>query len=239
MRVSQQPEISAAEAREKRLIGGLSHDLRSPLNSIIGFAELLQSQLADSLGDKHRRFLKNISSSARDLLSLIDLVVDVALLDDAEPVSRAELAPLSEITVQCVQLTQERAQKRGVAVKPVPADTDLQSVRCDPIRLLWALIQIVDHAADELGSEGEVRFERAVLADEKTIVLRITAASTGGHEATTRTMNPDDNRIEAAAGLLRRLGGNLEHDSGGAGGSVVYVVTLPIDADAPGEEHAT
>ncbi|MGA2480078.1 MAG: histidine kinase dimerization/phospho-acceptor domain-containing protein [Spirochaetia bacterium] len=230
--------MSAPAAREKRLIGGLSHNLRSPLNSIIGFAELLQSQLADSLGDKHRRFLQNISSSAHDLLSLIDLVVDVALLDDTGPAPRGELTPLSEITSRCVQLTQERAQKRGVTVRAAPADTHHTSLRSDPIRLLWALIQIVDHAVDLLGSEGEVRFERFNRADEKTFAVRIVAAAeeTSAHERKTPAVDPYDNRIEEAVGLLRQLEGNLEYCSGEAGRGFIYTITLPADTGTPGEE---
>ncbi len=77
--------------------------------------------------------------------------------------------------------------------------------------------------------------------DDKTFVVRIIAAvkEAGTKDGERQGVNPHDNRIEEAVGLLRQLEGHLEYDGGGAGENFVYTVTLPMDTDTPGEEHRT
>jgi len=103
------------------------------------------------------------------------------------------------------------------------------------------LIQIVDHAVDMLGSEGEVRLQQSAHPDDNTFVVRIIAASkeASSKDGKRQRVNPHDNRIDEAVGLLRQLGGRLELDGRGAGENLVCTVTLPMDTGTPREEHRT
>jgi len=57
----------------------MSHELRTPLNSVIGFSEMLQS--IETLTDKQRRYVQNIQKSGRDLLVMINDILDLAKLE--------------------------------------------------------------------------------------------------------------------------------------------------------------
>ncbi len=238
--MNEKPVPSNAQDRETWLIGGLAHELRSPLNSIIGFSSLLEAQLSDSLSEKHRGYLKNIASSGRDLLALIDLVVEVALLEGGARLPRTESVDLADVADRCVQLTKERALKRGVAVRPAPGNARGRALTTDPIRLLWALIQLVDHAVDSLEAEGEVRFERPSDLPEGADGLRIIAtpkeprlpAGAAGAAAA------HDRRMNEADRMIRALGGSLGRDEGGQGGGIIYEITLRERSDAAREEDS-
>ena len=57
----------------------MSHELRTPLNSVLGFSEVLQG--ADTLNDKQKRYLHNIQKAGRDLLDMINDILDVAKME--------------------------------------------------------------------------------------------------------------------------------------------------------------
>jgi len=81
-----------AERRLKSdLLANLSHELRSPLNAIIGFSSLLQAGKVGALSETQTEYLGDILTSSRRLLRLINDVVDLAKLEAA----RLELRPES------------------------------------------------------------------------------------------------------------------------------------------------
>ncbi|MFN0018175.1 MAG: sensor histidine kinase [Pirellulaceae bacterium] len=57
----------------------MSHELRTPLNSVLGFSEVLQG--ADTLNDKQKRYVHNIQKAGRDLLDMINDILDVAKME--------------------------------------------------------------------------------------------------------------------------------------------------------------
>jgi len=57
----------------------MSHELRTPLNSVLGFSEVLQG--ADTLTDKQKRYVHNIQKAGRDLLDMINDILDVAKME--------------------------------------------------------------------------------------------------------------------------------------------------------------
>ena len=61
-----------------KAVASMSHELRAPLNSIIGFAQLMYDGRVGTLADDHREYIGDILTSARELLLLINRVVDAA-----------------------------------------------------------------------------------------------------------------------------------------------------------------
>src|SRR5437762_3511378 len=74
---------AAASGRAKsQFLATMSHELRTPLNAVIGFAELLKTELFGPLGDvRYRDYAGDIHASARHLLELINDVLDYAKID--------------------------------------------------------------------------------------------------------------------------------------------------------------
>lgn len=65
-------EIASLSSQLEHVRSQLAHDLRSPLNSILGFSELLSGDRAGQLCEKQRQFVDNIRTSARQIVGIID-----------------------------------------------------------------------------------------------------------------------------------------------------------------------
>lgn len=68
----------AASKAKSQFLGNMSHELRTPLNHILGFSELLQNRVGGALSDKQLRYVQMIVKSGKDLLSLINHVLEIS-----------------------------------------------------------------------------------------------------------------------------------------------------------------
>lgn len=107
-------ERHAAFQMSTELISDMAHDLRAPLNSIIGFAQLLESEAAGPLNQKQNRYVTNIATSGSTLLSLIDEIVDLSRIDTGRVSLEMESVELASLVNDAIRLLREKAQKRGV-----------------------------------------------------------------------------------------------------------------------------
>ncbi|MBN9390112.1 MAG: GAF domain-containing protein [Chloroflexi bacterium] len=87
-------ELEEATRHKSEFLANMSHELRTPLNAIIGFSEVLMDQLFGELNERQKRYVMNILTSGRHLLSLVNDVLDLSkveaghmelLLDDIVP----------------------------------------------------------------------------------------------------------------------------------------------------------
>jgi signal transduction histidine kinase len=67
---------------KNEFLATMSHELRTPLNSILGFSDVLNT--ADNLSDKQRRYVGNINTAGRNLLSLVNDVLDLAKIESGK-----------------------------------------------------------------------------------------------------------------------------------------------------------
>jgi len=82
-------DLEEATRHKSEFLANMSHELRTPLNAIIGFSEVLQDQVFGSLNDKQTRYIGNILTSGRHLLTLVNDVLDLAKVE----AGRMELRP--------------------------------------------------------------------------------------------------------------------------------------------------
>jgi PAS domain S-box-containing protein len=78
-------EAQTANLAKSQFLANMSHDLRTPLNSILGFSELMEDGIFGALGDKrYDEYVNIVSKSGRYLLSLIDDILDVSRIERGE-----------------------------------------------------------------------------------------------------------------------------------------------------------
>ncbi len=95
----------------------VSHELRSPLNGVLGFSEFILSEPLGPIGEpKYLEYIKDIHDSGTHLLDLINNILDIAKME----VGRMELAPdwleARPLIVTMVRLIQEQSSRRGHAI---------------------------------------------------------------------------------------------------------------------------
>ncbi|WAS97461.1 sensor histidine kinase [Nannocystis punicea] len=131
-----------------QFLANMSHDLRSPLNSILGFSSLLLRGVDGTLDAETREMVETIAAAGRDLLQQIDAILDMARIEARRIEKQAEPVPLAPLISKAVQ----RARNRGgdhlnYTVEAVPG---LPTAYIDPRHLVQALENLLLFAGKRL-----------------------------------------------------------------------------------------
>jgi signal transduction histidine kinase len=161
---------SAPDVQTRSFLRVVSHELRTPLNSILGFSEILASELYGPLGcDQYRQYAEIIRSSGDKLLKLVNQVVEIARLQtgDIEFDIRTEpLAPIFQALGDGLQATLA-ARRLRLQVAPcgdMEARFDRQSLSC-------VLTNLLQNAVTFSPDGGAITVSARPLADRLEIVV--------------------------------------------------------------------
>ena len=178
---TQLDELSAANQSRDRFVAMMSHEMRTPLNAILGYAELLELEIDGPINDGQRRNLDRIRVGSRHLLDLINDVLDIARADarklelDIRPVDAH--AVIEEIAAL---LENQAEQKQNTLEAKVPEAMPL--VSADLQRLRQILTNLVGNAI-KFTEQGKITVSATASPDRSRV--RITVADSGiGIEAT-------------------------------------------------------
>ena len=148
-------------------LGFVTHELRTPLVSIQGFAEfLLRYPQAAANSDA----AATIFRESRRLVAMINTYLDVLRLDSGAQPPRREVVDVKETVNQAERVVQPLAQAAGISVK-LEMDSDLPILRGDPNLIAGALLNLLSNAVkySPQGSEVSLR----VLARPDSVVLEV------------------------------------------------------------------
>ena len=171
---------SARQAAEKAnsaksdFLSSMSHELRSPLNSILGFAQLLESgSPAPTVAQKAR--IDHILQSGWFLLELINEILDLALIEAGKLSYSLEALSLPEILSECQSMSQTLAEHSGVQVSIAPFDAPC-FVNADRTRLTQLIINLLSNAIKYNRINGTVTVSAQLT---ETGCVRISVRDTG------------------------------------------------------------
>lgn len=136
-----------AERLRREFTANVSHELKTPLHSIMGAAELLQDGLVKS--EDQQRFLGRIRSEAERLVTLVDDVIDLSRMDEGDNFPREE-TDLLQLARDVAGDLGPAAEKRGIGIAVGGSGGSVFGVR----RLLWEIIWNLCDNAVKYGREG-------------------------------------------------------------------------------------
>ncbi len=173
--------VLAAEnlARIRRdFLANMSHEIRTPLNGVLGFAEIGKRNHQNP--DKVLNAFSKIIASGSRLLGVINDVLDFSKIEAGKFVIEAVRVSLADVVAHAVELVQDRAQARGVALN-VQLAPDLPPVCIgDPLRLEQVLLNLLSNAV-KFTERGRVSVSVQRQAD--WLVFRIADTGIGMSEA--------------------------------------------------------
>ena len=167
--------IAAAKAKSN-FLSSMSHELRTPLNAVLGFAQVLEADEVTPLRETHKKFVEEILHSGRQLLGLIDSLLDFAQIDGIDlPLKPVDLAPRPIIEGCLDAVAEDAGRNRIVLSNRVPAD-GLPPIRIDAFRFRQAVTNLLTNAVKYNHTGGRVIIEYSVRPERK---LRISVRDTG------------------------------------------------------------
>ncbi|WP_017717627.1 sensor histidine kinase [Kamptonema formosum] len=136
----------------------VSHELRSPLNGIIGAHQLILADLCDDPAEE-REFVAKAHASALKMVDMIDDILKVARIEHGKQRINLEPIQLAEIFEEVYRLTHLQAADRNLRLQIDPPDAAMY-VRADRPRLLQVLVNLTDTALANM-KEGSIRISVA------------------------------------------------------------------------------
>jgi len=174
--------VSAKLAAEKanlaksEFLSSMSHELRSPLNAILGFAQLMESA-SPAPTDSQKESIDQILQAGWHLLTLINEILDLAVIESGKVSLSPESVSLAEVISECQAMMEPQAQQHGVSMTfPQFTDDTPFFVKVDRTRLKQIVINLLSNAIKYNREQGTVIVR---CAESDSAHIRISVADTG------------------------------------------------------------
>lgn len=259
----QKEEINRMNTHKNEFMTNMSHELKTPLNSILTLTQVLIKNKEDNLSDKQLQFLRTVHSSGKTLLSLINDVLDVAKIESGKTETFIE-----PIEINAIKKEISEAFYAEQLTKNISFDIDIEDhvpeiIYSDKKRLLQILRNILANAF-KFTEKGSVTFKilnhdplpsssTAMLSPENYLVFSIEDTGLGiaadkqevifeefvqADGSTTRNYGGTGLGLAISQKLTKLLGGEIKLKSELGKGSTFYVY-LPISRKetSPESDH--
>ncbi len=162
-------QILEATRLKSEFLANVSHELRTPLNAIIGYSDLLAGGIYGDMPPKQASAIDGIGTRAKDLLQLINEILDLAKIEAGKMELRVEGFALSAVMVEVLETGRVLAVDKAIEVTWVHEGTDVELVQ-DRQKLQQILVNLVSNAV-KFTSQGHVRLRSRTEGDETIIVV--------------------------------------------------------------------
>jgi len=161
--------LETADRMKSEFVANMSYELRTPLNSIIGFSELLETGLAGPLADGQRDYLGYVLQAARQLRELIDDILDLAVIEAGGMALDVSSIDATRLVDNAIAFGRERARKAGLQLMRDVSE-DAGALEGDNRRLTQALYNLVTNAITYTPAGGRVTVSARAGGDSEVIL---------------------------------------------------------------------
>jgi signal transduction histidine kinase/ActR/RegA family two-component response regulator len=232
-------EAERASREKTAFLGRMSHEVRTPLNSILGFAQLL----VDDVDGAERQSVERILRAGNHLRQLIDDILDLSSIEAGETATTIEAVDLNAAIEESVALMEPLARRSNVRIVRRDAPGAPGTVYSDGQRLKQALLNLISNAIKYGASDAEV----IVRVDGEGDRARLSVIDTGpgiAEEHLAKLFTPFERGSARGSGiegsglglaLTKNLVESMDGEIGletGPGGSTFWIALPTADADA-------
>ncbi|MCA9075406.1 MAG: response regulator [Planctomycetaceae bacterium] len=243
--ITSKKQVEAASQAKSRFLAAMSHEVRTPMNGIIGMAELA---LRTPLSDQQRNYLTILNESAGSLLNLLNDVLDFSKIEAGKMEVEQITFDLHEAISGCGRMFAGRAGEKGVDLICHVAPDVPQQVVGDPSRLRQVIMNLLGNAI-KFTEQGEVilhvQRETSTESGERPFQMHMKVEDTGigispenqklvfnafdqGETSLTRKYGGTGLGLSISAELVQLMGGRIWVESELEVGSCFHVI-LPFD----------
>jgi signal transduction histidine kinase len=230
-----------AASDRARAMADLSHEFRTPLHSILGYAELLLEGIPESIPDACRAYVRSITQAASHLSGVVEDMLSLHQLDDPQHAPQLEDVAVGDCVLECAMILRGRAETAGLVLE-VRAAEGLMA-RTDRRKLRQILINLLGNAIKFTRQGGvTVTAERAA----GRILLSVRDTGPGidplevphifepfwrGDEAVRNNTEGAGLGLALVRSLVSRIGGVLEIETAPDAGTT-FRISLPAASES-------
>ena len=249
-------ELAQASRAKSSFLANMSHDIRTPMNAIVGITSLMEHEKGDP--EKLEAYIHKVQSSSRHLLSLINDVLDMSKIESAEVSLNREPISLADQVGQVESIIRPQAEERGQRFTVRVHEISHEYLIGDEVRLRQVFINLLSNAIKYTPNGGVIDLDLTELRsdEEGRAVIGITVTDNGcgmKPEFVARIFDPftraegSVTNKEQGTGLgmaitksiVELSGGTIDVESEyGRGSSFKVAIPFDIDADAKPEMKA-
>lgn len=171
---SMSTQLMQASHLKYEFIVNMSHALRTPLNVIIGFSEMMQDGLVGPLTEKQTKYIDNILESGRELHQLITNIVDVFKIDTGKVQLETTEFSLRDAVESSLRTFEKSAQKEGITVG-IHIASDVSRICADPQKLATILENLLSNSFKFTPGGGSIN----VAAERSGDWVQVSVADSG------------------------------------------------------------
>jgi PAS domain S-box-containing protein len=230
-----------ANLAKSEFLSAMSHELRTPLNAVLGFAQLMASEVPPP-PPAQQRSIDQILKGGWYLLRLINEILDLAMIESGKVTMSQESMSLSEVLADCQGMIEPQAEKRGIRLEFSRPETKFY-VHADRTRVKQVMINLLSNAIKYNSAGGEVVVQCSLSGINR---VRISVSDTGiglSPEQLANLFQPfnrlgQENRAEEGTGiglvvtkqLVELMGGVIGVESKVGVGTVFWVEFAAAEA---------
>ena len=201
-------EADAANLAKSEFLANMSHEIRTPMNAIIGFAELLDEQVENP---KHKSFVKTIQSAGRNLLTLINDILDLSKIEAGKFEIEKTATNPHDIFSELKSVFALKMNEKGVGFIMEVDPNIPKSLMLDAIRLRQVLLNLIGNAI-KFTDKGFVRL-RAYTTNEDKILSKLDLLI----DVEDSGIGISDDQLEKVFGEFAQTSGQNQRKYGGTG----------------------
>ena len=231
-------QFEAANIAKSQFLANMSHELRTPLNAIIGYSEILQEEAKDLEQDNFIPDLQKIGNAGKQLLELINGVLDLSKIEAGKMDLCLETFFLPTVLNEVISTIQPLVKKKYNILTTV-FDNNLGNMHTDITKLRQMLLNLMSNAA-KFTEKGTIRFEVKRNAEWFTFYViddgigmtieqqeKLFQPFTQGDSSTTRCYGGTGLGLAITQKFAQMLGGTIWIESEFGHGST-FVLSLPV-----------
>ncbi len=174
-------ELFKANKVKSEFLANISHEFRTPLNAILGFAEILREKPGLLKKEKGRKYTENIIAGGQRLLHMINDLLDLAKTEAGKMKLRIEKATVQQLCEALIASFSLITKDKKIKVK-LAVDKDIPILTTDVSKVQQILYNFLSNAVKFTPQRGKIEI-RATMIDEKSLRLAVSDTGCGIAEA--------------------------------------------------------
>ena len=151
-------ELAKANHLKDEFLANMSHELRTPLSVILGMSEAMKKSVHGTLNEKQSQFLQRIEEGGRNLLSLINSILNIARIDAGKLEMNIRTVSVKLVCQTSLELISQQAHKKHLDVS-LKLDSMAPMIQADEGHLREILLSLLDNAVKFTPEGGAMGLE--------------------------------------------------------------------------------